>query len=64
MGRVTLPKVARFIITSPQEVRDIVDVLARGRLHLSKGRIAIAASLIQEAENKLLALSRGDTDDH
>ena len=38
-----------------QEVGDIVEVLARARMHLSKGRIAVGAELISQAENMLKA---------
>lgn len=54
----TLKRYLRIINTSSHEVDEIVDVLARARLHLSRGQKAICAQLIQQAENKLEQLGK------
>lgn len=61
-SRRALPKVPPYVITSSQEVREIVDVLTRARDHLSNCRLAMCAALIQQAENKLVALGKEEDD--
>ena len=45
--------VRRLITVCPQDIESTIDTLARARIHLSKGRIAVCAELIQQVENKL-----------
>ena len=62
-SRRALPKVEPYVITSSQEVREIVSILTRARDHLSNCRLAMCAALIQQAENKLGGLGKEKDDD-
>ena len=55
---VRLQQYIRHIHASSHDVEEIVDVLARARLHLSQGRIAFGVQLIHQAENKLEGLGK------
>ena len=44
---------ANRVIMSPQQVREIVNTLARARVHLVHNRRALSSQLIQHVENKL-----------
>lgn len=59
----TLKSFCRNLTVSSHEVVKIGDVLARSRIHLSRGRYAICATLIQQAENKLKVLGKEKEDE-
>ncbi len=54
----TLKRYCRILSISSHEVDEIIDVLARARVHLSKNQRAITAQLIHQAEDKLKVLGR------
>lgn len=51
-----LKQYLRVISTSSHNIEEIVNVLARGREHLSHGRYSLAAELIKKAEQDLVSL--------